>query len=137
MTGFQSGSSGVAPASLDEGSDTSGIVNIASAPWVFDYDIGSAADCAIDCAYACAYALHLDGTGNRVFRGAVFGSLGAAASGTCEANEIRITWTDAAEADVTANNAGVCTYGGDIRTPVRAATKPGKTFVGWKFDVTE
>ena len=137
MTGFQSGSSGVAPASLDEGSDTSGIVSIASAPWVFDADSGSAGDCASNCAVLCAGYLLADGTFSRVFRGAVFGSLGAAASGTCEANEIRITWTDAAEADVTANNAGVCTYGGDIRTPVRAATKPGKTFVGWKFDVTE
>ena len=137
MTGFQSGSSGVAPASLDEGSDTSGIVSIASAPWVFDYDSGSADDCADGCADYCAYNLHAGDPYDRVFRGAVFGSLGAAASGTCEANEIRITWTDAAEADVTANNAGVCTYGGDIRTPVRAATKPGKTFVGWKFDVTE
>ncbi len=137
MTGFQSGSSGVAPASLDEGSDTSGIVSIASAPWVFLNDLGSADDCAYGCAAYCASSLLYDGTAHRVFRGAVFGSLGAAASGTCEANEIRITWTDAAEADVTANNAGVCTYGGDIRTPVRAATKPGKTFVGWKFDVTE
>ena len=137
MTGFQSGSSGVAPASLDEGSDTSGIVSIASAPWVFASDFGSAVGCAFNCANNCAGSLLSDDTSSRVFRGAVFGSLGAAASGTCEANEIRITWTDAAEADVTANNAGVCTYGGDIRTPVRAATKPGKTFVGWKFDVTE
>ena len=137
MTGYQSGSSGVAPASLDEGSDTSGIVSIASAPWVFDGDAGSAGGCANYCASNCADVLHVADASNRVFRGAVFGSLGAAASGTCEANEIRITWTDAAEADVTANNAGVCTYGGDIRTPVRAATKPGKTFVGWKFDVTE
>ncbi len=107
---------------------------VMSAPWVFDYVYGSADNCAGDCANSCADDLRYDGPGNRVFRGAVFGSLGATAAGTCDANEIEITWTDADPADVSANNAGMCTFGGDIRTPVRAATKPGKTFKGWKFD---
>ena len=106
---------------------------VAAAPWVFVYDYGSAVDCASACASNCAGDLQ-DGVADfRAFRAAAFGSLGASAAGTCEANEIRITWTDAAPEDVDANNAGMCTYGGEIRTPVKAATIPGKTFMGWKF----
>ena len=52
---------------------------------------------------------------------------------TCEANTINITWSDADQADIDANNAGACEYDGDIRTPVKAIKKPGKTFKGWKF----
>ncbi len=52
----------------------------------------------------------------------------------CDANEINITWQDADQADIDANNAGMCTYDGEIRTPVKAATKPGKTFKGWRFE---
>ncbi len=107
---------------------------VMSAPWVFLTGYGSADDCADFCASGCAGRLHADDSNARVFRGAVFGSLGAIAAGTCDANEIEITWTDADPVDVSANNAGMCTFGGDIRTPVRAATKPGKTFKGWKFD---
>ena len=106
---------------------------VAAAPWVFTSDNGSAHDCASICASLCAIDLRYDVAGSRAFRAAVFGSLGASAAGTCEANEIRITWTDAAPEDVDANNAGMCTYGGEIRTPVKAATIPGKTFMGWKF----
>ena len=107
--------------------------SVAAAPWVFSDDGGAAVYCASLCAYACAYALQADTDAARAFRAAVFGSRGALAAGTCEANEISITWTDAAPEDVAANNAGMCTYGGDIRTPVKAATIPGKTFKGWKF----
>ena len=64
----------------------------------------------------------------------MLGALGAVEFGICEANEITINWTDATADDIAANNAGMCTYDGEIRTPVRAATKPGKTFVGWKFN---
>ncbi len=119
MTGFQSGSSAV--------------VSIASALWVFGPDSGSADVCASSCANYCAGALHGADTLYRVFRGAVLGALDSIVTGTCAANEITINWTDATDEDIAANNAGMCTYGGDIRTPVRAATKPGKTFVGWKF----
>lgn len=110
-------------------------LKVMSAPWVYLVDfLGSTNDCAANCADFCAGDLLADGPAPRAFRGVVFGSLGATAAGTCEANEIEITWTDADPADVSANNAGMCTFGGDIRTPVRAATKPGKTFKGWKFD---
>ena len=119
MTGFQSGSSSV--------------VDIASAPWVFRINYGSAGLCANLCASNCALYLHNDTTNARMFRGAVFGALDFVAGGTCAANEITINWTDATDEDIAANNAGMCTYGGDIRTPVAAVEKPGKTFVGWKF----
>ena len=107
--------------------------SVAAAPWVFSSVSGSADDCASVCAGNCASGLRDVSVGARAFRAAVFGSRGALAAGTCEANEISITWTDAAPEDVAANNAGMCTYGGDIRTPVKAATIPGKTFKGWKF----
>ena len=127
MTGFQSAQSG------ESGYDISKAVAVESAPWVFHYDFGSADYCAGVCAGMCAKSLYLDGPAYRVFRGAVYGALDFVAGGTCDANEITIKWTDATDEDIAANNAGMCTYGGDIRTPVRAATKPGKTFVGWKF----
>ncbi|MBQ8473653.1 MAG: hypothetical protein IJ500_02205 [Alphaproteobacteria bacterium] len=107
--------------------------SVAAAPWVSGSDFGSADYCASYCAGDCANYLRNDRDVSRAFRAAVFGSRGALAAGTCEANEISITWTDAAPEDVAANNAGMCTYGGDIRTPVKAATIPGKTFKGWKF----
>lgn len=103
--------------------------SVAAAPWVSQ----TAESCASDCAYYCALGLRYDNDSDLSFRAALFGSRGALVAGTCEANEISITWTDAAPEDVAANNAGMCTYGGDIRTPVKAATIPGKTFKGWKF----
>ena len=127
MTGFQSASS------TENAYNISDAVSVTAAPWVFHIDYGSAGDCANGCARYCTSALLSSGTSSRVFREAVYGALDYIVAGTCAANEITINWTDAAEADITANNAGMCTYGGDIRTPVRAATKPGKTFVGWKF----
>ena len=108
--------------------------SVAGAAWGFRSVTGSAGDCAGDCAAGCADNLRGVGARNDGFRAAVFGSLGASSAGTCEANEISITWTNADPADVSANNAGVCTYDGDIRTPVKAETKPGKTFKGWRFD---
>ena len=107
--------------------------SVAAAPWVFNYDYGSADECASACAYRCGLSLRSGIDFARVFRSALFGSRGALAASTCEANEISITWTDATPDDIAANNAGMCTYGGDIRTPVKAATIPGKTFKGWKF----
>ena len=108
--------------------------SVVGASWVFAYGGGSAGDCADGCANFCANGLRGVVADYDGFRAAVFGSLGASSAGTCEANEISITWTDADPADVSANNAGVCTYDGDIRTPVKAETKPGKTFKGWRFD---
>ncbi|MBR5904513.1 MAG: hypothetical protein IKZ49_03200, partial [Alphaproteobacteria bacterium] len=80
----------------------------------------------------CASNLRNDGPGDLAFRAAVFGSLGASPA-MCEANTITINWTDASSADISANNAGVATYGEDVRTPVKATTKPGQRFKGWRF----
>ena len=130
MTGFQSGSSSPeAPVSLDEGSGTSGVVT----PWVFVERLSSADECADDCAQRCVDNQRGEWLFGRMLIGALSGARDFVAVGTCDANEIKINWTDATDEDIAANNAGMCTYGGDIRTPVRAATKPGKTFVGWKF----
>ena len=113
-----------------EGVNTS----VTSAPWVFRTSWNSADTCANYCANSCAASLQHGGGFERAFRAAMYGMLGARTVGVCAANEISITWADADPADVAANNAGVCTYDGDIRTPVKAITKPGKTFKGWKFN---
>ena len=109
---------------------------VVSAPWVFNLITGNnytyggySSTCGADCAFYCAQDMLTDEN----FRGAVLGALDVAGSTTCEGNEITINWTDATDEDIDANNAGMCTYGGDIRTPVAAMEKPGKTFVGWKF----
>ncbi len=52
----------------------------------------------------------------------------------CVGNVINITWDSANTADITANNAGSVTYGGDIRTPRKAQHINGKIFVGWTFN---
>ncbi len=114
-------------------SGSSELIPVTSAPWVFRYGGGSADECATNCAVYCAADLVYADRSARVFRAAVLGSLGRRTVGVCAANEISITWADADAADVAANNAGVCTYDGDIRTPVKAVTKPGKTFKGWTF----
>ena len=64
-------------------------------------------------------------------------SVGASNVSDCIANVITINWSGADTEDILANNAGQCTYGGDIRTPVKAQHVPGMTFVGWTFDITE
>ena len=109
---------------------------VTSAPWVLS-SAGTADSCAPSCAAQCGRLFRgRDSSVNQynyAFGAAVLGSLGAKTVGVCVANEISITWADADPADVAANNAGVCTYDGDIRTPAKAITKPGKTFKGWKF----
>ncbi len=108
---------------------------VVSAPWVFskitsNYTSGGYSNtCGADCAYNCA----LDMLSNEDLRGAVLGALDVAGSTTCEGNEISIDWWNATDEDIAANNAGMCTYGGDIRTPAKAVHKPGKRFKGWKF----
>lgn len=110
-------------------------VPVTSAPWVLQDNAYSATSCAGNCAITCAGGMMEGRVFAPAFRAAVFGSLGTqTVGGVCAANEISITWADADPADVAANNAGVCTYDGDIRTPVKAITKPGKTFKGWKFN---
>ena len=57
-----------------------------------------------------------------------------AGASVCTPNTINITWDNANTADITANNAGTVTYGGDIRTPRKAQHINGKIFTGWTFN---
>ncbi|MDW2974836.1 MAG: hypothetical protein R8M70_02140 [Alphaproteobacteria bacterium] len=125
MTGFLSES----PNEFGE-YDISRVVAIESAPWVAGDSYGSERECASECAKYCGESMMDD---NDISRKLMFGEYRVTDAFTCDANEIEIRWSDAAEEDIAANNAGMCTYGGDIRTPIRAATIPGKTFIGWKF----
>ncbi len=59
---------------------------------------------------------------------------GSVSVADCIANLINITWDHADSSDITANNAGSVTYGGDIRTPVKAQHINGKIFTGWVFN---
>lgn len=119
MTGFY-------PADSDK-------MDIMGAPWVYSDYYGSYDEkCSTNCAKTCAEA-RFNQPGRSTARMATFGARVAFDAGTCRANEISITWTDVEPEDVAANNAGMCTYDGAIRTPVKAATKPGKTFKGWRF----
>ncbi len=109
--------------------------SVTSAPWVFGGNFDSADGCASNCAYNCAdHMRYYSAPDIRAFRAAVYGSLGTRTVGVCVANEISITWDGADAADVAANNAGTTTYDGDIRTPVKAQSVPGKIFKGWKFN---
>ena len=97
-----------------------------SAAWVFDFDDDDADRCADHCADSCAYSVRSDS----VFRGALFGLIGASAQ--CIANTITINWggygTNNNESQSTQ-----CTYGGDVTTPTQAPSKRGHTFDGWTF----
>jgi hypothetical protein len=66
------------------------------------------------------------------FRAAMFGAVQSSPA-MCEANTITINWTDVDPEVAGDNNEGTAVYDGDIKTPVRAAHKPGKTFTGWLF----
>ena len=52
-------------------------------------------------------------------------------------NTITINWSDVDESVAGQNNENTVTYDGDIRTPIRAAHKPGKQFVGWVFSAPQ
>ena len=105
-----------------------------SVPWVFSMACtdGYASECEWDCARDCG----IDFLRRNDFRAKLF-SLIPSGSATCEANTITINWSDASAADISANNAGTATYGSDVRTPVKAATKKGQTFRGWRFSKPE
>lgn len=108
---------------------------VISTPWVMytRYTSMDRMNCAENCAEYCGREIVSHSASGRDYRKMLLGMLSGRLVTQCVANEISITWADADPADVAANNAGMCTYDGDIRTPVKAATKPGKTFKGWKF----
>ncbi|MBR5904112.1 MAG: hypothetical protein IKZ49_01095, partial [Alphaproteobacteria bacterium] len=120
---------------VDGYTSAGGTLQSLSSAWVFIGDSGDASACASNCTLSCASGLRDTRSRNLAFRAAVFGSVIGFQSGpaTCEANTITINWTDASSADISANNAGTATYGEDVRTPVKATTKPGQRFKGWRF----
>jgi len=97
-----------------------------SAQWVYADNInGSPVLCSDNCMIACT----------EIFASDPSSLLSNATSpAQCVVNTIQITWADAAQSDIDANEAGQCTYGGDIRTPKKAVHKPGKIFTGWIFN---
>ena len=115
--------------------DTNGNLQSLSSAWVFDVD-AYASSCASDCAFNCSHDMRRGDAGGLAFRAAVLGSVQPGLA-MCEANTITINWSDASAADISANNAGTATYGSDVRTPVKAQTKKGKTFRGWRFSKPE
>ena len=122
---------------LDSYTPVSGGSIALSSPWVFNSGGGSdASSCASYCADTCATGMRYVDSSRLVFRAAVFGAIESSPA-MCEANTITINWSDASAADISANNAGTATYGSDVRTPVKAATKKGKTFKGWRFSAPE
>ncbi len=120
MDGFASATDGV----LGEKS------TVASAPWVFRNDHGSADDCASHCASYCAGGLRFDVVSRRAFRAAVFGAFGYTETGICTANTINIDWNPDNGGEHTKN---MCTYDGSITLPTPDPVKPGYTFTGWKL----
>jgi hypothetical protein len=70
------------------------------------------------------------------FRTALLGTI-IPSLATCEANTITINWSDVDPEYAGQNNENTATYGSDVRTPVKAATKKGKTFKGWRFSKPE
>ncbi len=116
--------------------DGSGNMQAVLSPWVFYTDFHDAWNCSGSCASYCASNVQYTGSTNLAFRAAMFGAIESGPA-MCEANVININWSDASAADISANNAGTATYGEDVRTPVKAATKKGQTFRGWRFSAPE
>lgn len=122
---------------LDGYTPNGGTLQSLSTPWVFSntFPLSQPGSCERNCADICAFDLRTT-SDYLAFRAAVFGSLGASPA-TCEANTINIVWNHATQQDIDANNANVCVYDGDIRTPAAAETITGKTFSGWRFSTTQ
>ena len=119
-------------------SNNSSLQSVASS-WGFNRSYKNVIDptkynCIKGCAEACAESL--ENPFLPALRNAVFGSV-IPTLASCEANTITIHWDDASQTDIDANNAGTATYGSDVRTPVKAQTKKGKTFRGWRFSAPE
>ena len=105
-------------------------VIVASAPWVFNFDVGGEA-CASHCVSACAGGLRNDYVGALAMRAAVVGALDAVETGgICAANTINIDWNPDNNGEHIKN---MCTYDGSVTLPTPDPVKPGYTFTGWKL----
>ncbi len=105
-------------------------VMVTSAPWVFNYDDGTADGCADACADSCADRLRSDVVFDLPLRAAVVGAFDVVESGgICAANTINIDWNPDNNG---AHIKNMCTYDGSITVP-SDPVKPGYTFTGWKL----
>ena len=100
-----------------------------SSPWVY-LGYGNTAE---ECFQYCANSVREVASSD--FKTALFNAAFTPAS--CEANVIKVKWYGTTLTDVTTNNAGTVTYGGDINTPVKATVPRGQVFRGWRFSKTQ
>ncbi len=121
---------------LDSYTLPNGSVIALSGPWVFHYYIEDNNSCALHCASNCANKFYGSKQYGIAFRATVFG-LYQPTPAMCEANVININWNDVDPEYAGQNNENTATYGEDVRTPVKAATKKGQTFRGWRFSAPE
>ena len=89
-------------------------------------------NCDKDCARSCAAALLYPGEDRDNMVLNLDDSINLGPS-MCEPNKITINWSDVDDNGDATTLATDVLYDGDIATPVKAATYPGKTFVGWRF----
>ncbi len=111
---------------------TDGTLQSLSSPWVFAGNTSSALDCAVNCTGYCMDNMRSTNSNQLAFRAALLGAIESSPA-MCEANTITINWNDVDPATAGQNNENTAVYGGDVRTPVKAQTKKGKTFKGWRF----
>ena len=110
-----------------------------TAPWVFvDGQWEDGGDCEGACGSECASFLANYDYQSNVLLGQTALLMSVPSSGAaCVANTITINWSDVDDdGDATTMSTDVL-YDGDITTPVKAATYPGKTFIGWRFVAPE
>ena len=118
---------------LKTGSGMSISNTISTTTLAFNQTFADTATCQSSCLASCATLLKE--TSDLSVRNALFAAVPTYS--TCEANVVRIDWTDAEQTDIDTNRAGYTVYDSEVRTPVKAVDKPGKTFRGWKFEAPE
>lgn len=110
--------------------------------WVFAERIsgGASSDCYASCSAKCAEVVRLAKDSSYVnWSNALFSAASGTVLARCDANVIKVKWYGTTLANVTTNEAGTVTYGGNINTPVAAdasQTPRGKVFRGWRFSKT-
>ena len=107
-------------------------INLSSS-WLFAAGASDASECASYCGGSCVIFVAFKYEG---YHAALLSSVESSPA-MCEANVININWSDVDPATAGQNNENTATYGSDVRTPVKATTKKGKTFRGWRFSAPE
>ena len=116
--------------SLDGYTPSGGVTQSLSGPWVVQYDIYDAEDCADACAFYCSNALQDDYPDSLVFRAALFGSLGTDGA-QCVPNTYTVSYAANGGTGSAPTSPTSCTYDSDCMAPANTYTKTGYTFAGW------